>query len=134
MRHSTGGQGGGRGQGGVNGHHLRVHGEAGVGVMATAAIARESLDGLKLGLGLGRVSILMTLVWLGPATVVKGEDSFGQGAGLEDAAAVIAGAIVIEALADDLATLDDDTTVAVVQGREVGLLDAEVEVRIGLHF
>ena len=57
----------------------------------------------------------------------------GQAAGLEDAA-VVAGAIVVEALADDLASLDDDATVAEVERREGGLLEAEIEVVVGLHF
>lgn len=82
-------------------------------VATAAAVAGDGLDGLELGLGLG---LGLQLVGHGPDIVVQGSGSLGQGARLENATAVIAGTVVIEALADDLATLDDDAAVAVVKG------------------
>lgn len=136
MRHGTGGQGGGGGQGRVDGHHLGVHRQASVGVVATAAVARNSLDGLELGLCSMLVLVGLRLVAGVGGGVVgggEGEGGLGQGTGLEDAAAVVSGAVVVEALADDLAAFDDDTAMAIVERREMGLLDTEIEVEIRLH-
>lgn len=46
-------------------------------------------------------------------TTFESTGSLGQGAGLENAAAVIAWAIIVVALANYLATLDDDASMAV---------------------
>lgn len=102
--------------------------------MATAAVARDSLDGLELGLC--SMLVLVGLRLVAVVSVVgggEGDGGLGQGAGLEDAAAVISGAVVVEALADDLAAFDDDTAMAIVERREMGLLDTEIEVEIRLH-
>lgn len=48
-------------------------------------------------------------------------------------AAVVARAKVVETLANDLATLDDDAAVAIAKGRQRGLLEANVEISVRLH-
>lgn len=80
MLRGTDSQGRVRGQGRVDGHHLRVHGEARIGVMAAAAVSRDGLDGLELGtvlfeLQLGRVRVLV-----GQPRLIEGEDGLGQNA------------------------------------------------------
>lgn len=44
------------------------------------------------------------------------------------------GPVVIEAVSDDLAAAHNDRAMAVVERRLVGLLNAQVEVVVGLHF
>ena len=51
-----------------------------------------------------------------------------------EGAAIEARAIVVESLANDLAATNDDTAVTVVQRRLGGLLEAESQIVIGLHF
>lgn len=106
-------------------------------MVAAAAVARDGLNGLELDsvglqLGLGRLRILVER-----RRDVRddngGRSRLGQDAGLEDAATFVARTVIIEALADDLAALDDDGSMAVVKRRQTGLLDTEIEIRIGLH-
>lgn len=64
---------------------------------------------------------------------VEGEGGGRETAGLESAA-VISRAIIVESLADDLAALDDDGAMTEAQRGLGGLVEAEVEVQISLHF
>lgn len=107
-----------------------MHGQARVGVVAAAAVARNGLDGLELEIGIG---IMLGLRLGRVRVVVDRERGLGQRARLQHATTVVADAVVVEALADDFAALYDDGTMAVVQRGAVGLLDAEIEIQIGLH-
>lgn len=88
-----------------------MHGQPSVGVVppATAAASDDALDSLEAALQLGRLRLA--------GLVVEGGDRLGQDAGLQDGATVVAGAVVVVALADDLATFDDDAAMAVVERR-----------------
>lgn len=123
MRHGIGGQGTARREGRVDGHHLRVHGQARVGVVATSAVANDALDRLEVALVLGRVRLVRLDVG----------HSLWQDAGLQDAAAVISRATIVEALADDLASLDDNAAMAVMEGGLGSLLEAKIQVLVSLH-
>lgn len=101
-------------------------------MVAAAAVARDGLDGPELGLG--SVALLHLERSRVRVLVDEGGGGLWQDAGLEDAATIVSGAVVVEALADDLAALDDNGPMAVVERRQTGLLDAEIEVRIGLHY
>lgn len=100
-------------------HHLRVHAEAHVGRVAAAAA-----DALKRGEA-GRCRC--------PLAVFHWE---GRGRELTclEGAAVIAGPVVIETVADDFAALDNDAAVAVKERRLGGLLEAEIQIVVVLHF
>lgn len=111
---------GGEAEGRADGHHLRVHGERRVGVVAAAgafeggeggaAGALLAVKPLRRSLGLGLHLVLhlrhpRALLELRDGGAVEGAG--GEGAGLQRAA-VEAGAVSVEALADDLATADND--------------------------
>jgi len=51
-----------------------------------------------------------------------------------ECAAVEPGTIVIVALSDDLAAANDNAAMAVVERRLSGLLEAEGQIVVGLHF
>lgn len=104
-------------------------------MVAAATMSSDGLDRLELHfgcmilqLGLGQARVLVRRQALNGTG-----DRLWQDAGLEDAAAVISWAVVVETLADDFAAFDYDRTVAVVEGRQTRLLDTKIEVRIGLH-
>ena len=65
--------------------------------------------------------------------LVDGERLAWQVAGLESAA-IKARTIVVETLTDHLAAFDDDTAMALTEGRELGLLETQTEVIVKLHF
>lgn len=112
-----------RSEGGVDGHHLRVHGERLVDKVAAAERLANELkcrDARHVGLVLRQAG--------GPG----GAGAVLDAAGLEGAA-VVAGAVVIEALADDLTSLDDDAAVTVAKGGESRLLQTKIHVPVSLH-
>lgn len=112
----------------MDGHHLGVHAEAHGAVRPGAArCTADGLESREVALGAGRI--------LCSAMGVGGErrGARGEATGLESAA-IVAGAVIIEALADDLAALDDNAAVAEVEGRERGLLETEIEIVVRLHF
>ena len=78
--------------------------------------------------------VLLTLLQLG---LHLGEGSSIEGtacnAAMLECAAIETRAVVVVALADDLATAHDDTAVAIVQRRISGLLEAKREVVVRLH-
>ena len=115
------GQRAGRGQGGVDGHHLGVHAQDGVGI-GLALAGEHVLEGLE-----GRLDLSLVL------GLVDGEGLAGQVTGLESAA-IETGAVIIETLADHLASLYDDATMALTEGGELGLLKTQTEVIVKLHF
>lgn len=80
---------------------------------------------IRLGLGLG-LSLQFSNGWSIQAT--RGNAAVLQSAAVE------AWAVIIETLTDYLATADDDTAVAVMEGRQSSLLDTEREIIVGLHF
>lgn len=123
MRHGIGRQGTARRQGRVDGHHLAVHGQSRVGVMSTSTVADNAFDRLEVALVLWRVRLVRLDVGR----------SLGQDSGLQDAAAVVSRATVVEALADDLASLDDDASMAVVKSGQGSLVKTEIQILIGLH-
>lgn len=123
MRHGIGGQGTARREGRVDGHHLRVHGQSRVRVVAASAVANDALDSLEVALVLGRVRLVRLDVG----------HSLGHYAALQDAAAVVSRAAIVEALADDLASLDDNAAMAVVEGGLGSLVKAKIQVLVSLH-
>lgn len=133
MRGRAGGQLTGRGESRVDGHHLRVHAEAHVRASTSApGAAFEGNKSSGAGRRRGAGHRQLTLVGLRPGRVGEGTRGDGQAAGLEGAA-VEPRAVVVEALPNHLAALDNDAAVAIEEGRLSGLLEAEVQVLIGLH-
>lgn len=92
---------------------------------SAAAVANDALNGLESILGLGRLRFIRA--------DIEGGGGLGQDTSLQDRSALIAWAVVVEALADDLATLDDDTAMSVTERGQSSLLQTEVHVLIGLH-
>lgn len=91
--------------------------------MTTSAVADDALDRLEVALVLWRVRLVRLDVGR----------SLGQDPGLQDAAAVISRATIVEALADDLASLDDDAAMAVVKSGQGSLVKTKIQILIGLH-
>jgi len=79
----------------------------------------------------GRLRLVALALEVGHG-VAEGERCRGQTAGLE-CASIKTWAIIVEALANDFATLDDNTAVTVMQGGKGSLLEAKVQVLIVLH-
>lgn len=96
--------------------------------------ATHAVDGFKRGKGLGRLFLLLMLT----LSLQTGNGRSIQGAGSKTAclegAAVVAWAVVVEALADDFSAAHNNAAVAKVHGREGGLLEAEIEIMVRLHF
>jgi len=125
----------------VDCHHLGVHGERYVCEVAAAAHGFEGSERGRLIVAIGVVLLrllmlllillLMLLFHLLNSSAVIGACS--DLAGLE-CAAVETGAIVVETLSDNLATANDDAAMAVVKWGLRGLLEAESEIIVGLHF
>lgn len=122
----------------MDGHHLGMHGEGCVCV-GTAAAAHflkcHELLRLLLLFAIILVQLLLALLDL--------HLHVGQGRAVESAvcdtamlesAAIVAGTVVVVALADDFASADDDAAVAVVQWRFRCLLKTEREVIVRFHF
>lgn len=99
-------------------------------MVAAATVTSDGLDRLELHLGrvviqleLGQVRVLVE------RQAVDGRgDRLWQDAGFENATAIIAWAVIVEALADDLASFDYNGSMAVVERRQTGLLDTKIEV------
>ncbi len=83
---------------------------------------------LELELLLLLLQLLLQLADCGPIEGTLGDAAMLQSSAIE------AWAIVIMALPDDFAAADNDAPVTVVQRRLVGLLQAEREILIRLHF
>lgn len=92
-------------------------------MVATSAVADDALDRLEVALVLWRIRLVRLDVGR----------SLWQGPGLQDAAAVVTGATIVEALADDLASLDDDAAMAVVKSGQGSLVKTKIQILIGLH-
>ncbi len=120
----------------MDGHHLRVHGEWCVGVMA-ASIGLKRSESLAAGLLLLLVLLRLVLLLLqllleaGHGWTIRA--AFGNAAMLEKAA-VVARSVVIVALSDDFAAANNDAAMAVVQWGLGSLLEAESEIVVRLHF
>ena len=123
MRHGIGSQGTARRQGRVDGHHLAVHGQSRIGVVATSAVANDALDRLEVALVLRRIRLARLDIG----------GNLGQDASLQDAAAVVSRATIVEALADDLSSLDDDAAMAIVKSGQRGLVKTKIQILVGLH-
>lgn len=65
--------------------------------------------------------------------LVNGEGLAGQVASLQSAA-IKAGTVIVETLADHLPALDDDAAMTLTEGGELGLLETQTEVIVELHF
>lgn len=99
---------------------------------AVALERRESLTAIRLLLQILLLSFLLLrlLLQLGKSRAVKGAIA---NATMFQRSAVEARAVVVETLADDFTTANDNTAMTVVQRRLGGLLEAKVEVVVGLH-
>jgi hypothetical protein len=121
----------GEGQGGLDGHHLRVHGQRRVAVVALALrldrrqCTRVLRNTLRLGFAL-RVRP-QALLELGNGGAIEGRTS--DIARLQSAA-VKAWAVGVEALPNNLASADNYRAVAVEERRQLGLCEAEGEIGI----
>ena len=109
----------------MDGHHLRVHAERDVGMVAAASAFER-----RVGIGTVRLRILRSLrVLLLQFRLQIDKRRTVQSAlsntAMLEGAAIEAGTVVIEALADDFAAADDDAAMAVVERRLGGLLEAE---------
>lgn len=91
--------------------------------MATSAVANNTLDCLEVAPALGRIRLVRLDVGR----------RLGQDTGLQDAAAIVPRATIVEALADDLASLDDDAAMAIVKSGQGSLVKTKVQILIGLH-
>lgn len=128
----------------MDGHHLGVHRQRRVGAMAATCSFEwnESLSLLLLLLLLLRrrmLLLLLRLVLLFLQLLLQVGNSRPVNSTIGDTAmlqtpAVVARTVVIVALADDLATTHNDTAMAVVERRLGGLIEAERQVVVGLHF
>ena len=116
----------------MHGHHLGVDGEGYVGVVAAAACL-EWGEGCLLRLLLLRFVLLLLQLRLQVGDCWAVECTFRDAAVLESPA-VETGFVVVVAMADDFAAVDDDTAVLVVQRRLGSLLQAEGKVSVSLHF
>ena len=128
------------GEGRVDGHHLRVHGQRSVCVDAASSTnlpessalsrrLRRRLITLRFGLVL--LALLQLGLHLGQGSAIEGTTC---DTAMLECAAIETRTVVVVALADDLATAHDDTAVAVVQRRLGGLLEAKREVVVRLPF
>lgn len=116
----------------MDGHHLGVDGERDVGVVAAAGA-------FQWDEGLLRLLLLFRLVLLFLQLLLQRGDRGSIEGAVRDAAvlespAIEARLVVIVALSDDLSAIDDDTTVLIVQGGLEGLLEAERQISVSLHF
>ena len=112
----------------MHGHHLGVDAQRDVGVVAAAVGRFEGGEsGLLLMLVLMLLQLRLQVRYSGSI-----ESALCDAAGLESPA-VEAGLVVVVAMADDFAAVDDDAAVFVVQGGLGGLLEAEGKVCVGLH-
>lgn len=105
-------------------------------MVSTATVTSDGLDRLELHLGrvvlqleLGQVRVLIV-----QQPVDGSGDRLWQNAGLQDATAVIAWAVIVKALANDFTSFDYNRTMAVMERRQTGLLDTKIKVRIRLHY
>jgi hypothetical protein len=115
----------------VDGHHLRVHGEGGVG-LGSAAVAELLESSLLLFRAeLVRLALLQLGLHVGEGRAVEG--AAGNSSMLQ-CAAVESWAVVVVASTDDLTSTHDDTAVAVVERRFRGLLEAQRQIIVRLHF
>lgn len=96
-------------------------------IVGAVRLVEDGLERLEAAVVLALWLQLVQLVQL-----VQGERLARQSAGLQSPT-VEPRAVVIESLADHLAALDDNAAVAVVQRRELSLLEAQVEVSVSLH-
>ena len=115
----------------MDGHHLGVHGEGSVRLGSTTV--SEPFKGSLLLFRAEFVSLALLQLFLhvGKGRAVEGaacDSSMLQGT------AIKSWAIVIVALADDLATTHNDAAVAVVEWRFRGLLEAQRQIIVRLHF
>jgi len=118
----------------VDRHHLRVHRQWGVGmVAATGAFERHEVLRRTLTLLLLRLVLLLLKLLLQAGYGWSVEGALRDTAILQSAA-IVTCAVVIVALANDLAAAHDDSAVAVVERRFGSLLEAQSEVVVGLHF
>lgn len=120
MREAAAGQARRGGQGGVDGHHLGVHGEGSVCVdIASGTDLLESSGSprrrrrllIVLRSGLVLLALLQLGLHLGESSAIE---STACDTAMLESAAIETRAVVVVALADDLATAHDDTAVAIV--------------------
>ena len=112
----------------MHGHHLGVEAQRDVGVVPAAA---GRFEGVESGLLLRFVLLLLQL-----RLQVRYSGSIEGAlcnAPVLEGPAVEAGLVVVVAMADDFAAVDDDAAVFVVQGGLGGLLEAEGKICVGLH-
>jgi hypothetical protein len=123
---------GGEGESRADGHHLGMHRQRGIGVMAAAhGLERRertlALLILQLRLVLRLRLRFQALLQLSNGWTIK--RTGWENAGLESPT-IKARTVAVETLADDLPTANNDRAMAVVERRQLGLSEAEGEVSI----
>lgn len=112
----------------MDGHHLGVHRERSIGLGSdtTVEFTESSLFILR-----ARLALLQLCLHVCKGRAVKGAACDSS---MLQCAAIKSRTIVIVALADNLAATHDNTPVAVVERRFRGLLEAQRQVIVRLHF
>jgi hypothetical protein len=117
---------GGEGESRADGHHLRMHGERGIRVVAAAHGFERRERSLVLLIPQLRLQ-LQALLQLSNGWAIK--RSGWESAGLQSPT-IEARTVAVETLADDLPTANNDRAMAVVERRQLGLSEAEGEISI----
>ena len=115
----------------MDGHHLRVHGERGVRLGSTAVAVPLENSLLLFRAEFVRLALLQLGLHVGKGRAVEGAACDSS---MLECAAVESWAVVVVALADDFASTHDDAAVAVVERRFRGLLEAQRQIIVRLHF
>ena len=115
----------------MDGHHLGVHGEGSVRLGSTTVSEPFKGSLLLFRAEFVRLALLQLFLHVGKGRAVEG--AAGDSSMLQRAA-VESWAVVVVALADDLASTHDDAAVAVVERRFRGLLEAQRQIIVRLHF
>lgn len=91
--------------------------------MAASAVANDTLDRLEVTLWLGRIRLVRLVA----------DRRLWQDARLQDAATIVSRTAIVEALADDLASFDDNAAMAVVERGQGSLLKTKIQILVSLH-
>ena len=122
----------------MDGHHLGVHGKGDVGVVAGAGAFEwdEGVGALWLnGLRLFRLVLLLLLLQLLLELFDRRaiESAAGDAAMLQSPP-IEAGTVIVVALSNDLSTTNHNAPMTIVERRLGGLVEAESQILISLHF
>ena len=122
----------------MDGHHLRVDREWDVGIVASAGTFEWSEDGLWLLLLLLILTLLRFVLLLLQLLLQRGNRSSIKptlrDTTVLESSAIEARLVVVVAMPNDFPTVNNNTAVLIVQRGLRGLLEAERQIRVSLHF